>query len=125
MKKIKGIVKIIKELWSDKKIRAWIWLGFYFIFFLIISILMRIEPSINENISPSLDDNKSDIEAIMVNINTLSRDDYNYKINIYSVYEIPPAVSVEIVTKTGDFKVGDENVSSGVTTRISAILELK
>ena len=50
---------------------------------------------------------------------------HNYKINIYSVYEIPPTVSVEIVTKTGEFKVGSEDINTGVTTRITAILELK
>ena len=53
---------------------------------------------------------------------TLNKD---YKVNIYTVYEIPPAVSVEIVAKTGEFNLGSESVDSAVTTRLTAILELK
>ena len=48
-----------------------------------------------------------------------------YKVNIYTIYESPPAVSVEIVAQTGDFKVGNENMESNITTRLTAILELK
>ncbi len=49
----------------------------------------------------------------------------NYKINIYSVYETPPAVSIEIRTNTGEFLVGSEEINAGITTRLTAILEVK
>ena len=49
----------------------------------------------------------------------------NYKINIYSVYETPPAVSIEIKTNTGEFLVGSEEINAGITTRLTAILEVK
>lgn len=49
----------------------------------------------------------------------------NYKINIYSVYETPPAVSIEIRTSTGEFLVGSEEINAGITTRLTAILEVK
>ncbi len=49
----------------------------------------------------------------------------NYKINIYSVYETPPAVSIEIRTNTGEFLVGSEELNAGITTRLTAILEVK
>ena len=49
----------------------------------------------------------------------------NYNINFYSIYELPPAVTLEIKTTTGDFHIGDGDVNAGITTRISAILELK
>ncbi len=48
-----------------------------------------------------------------------------YTINFYSIYETPPAVSIEIKTNTGEFLVGEENINAGVTTRLTAILELK
>ena len=48
-----------------------------------------------------------------------------YKINIYTIYELPPAVTVEIKTSTGEFNVGDESIDAGITTRLTAILELK
>lgn len=48
-----------------------------------------------------------------------------YTINFYSIYETPPAVSIEINTNTGEFLVGEENINAGVTTRLTAILELK
>jgi len=43
----------------------------------------------------------------------------------YSIYETPPAVSVEIITSTGDFIIGEEEANLGITTRITAILEVK
>lgn len=49
----------------------------------------------------------------------------NYKINIYSVYETPPAVSIEIRASTGEFLVGSEEINAGITTRLTAILEVK
>lgn len=49
----------------------------------------------------------------------------NYKINIYSVYETPPAVSIEIRTNTGEFLVGEDDINAGITTRLTAILEVK
>ena len=48
-----------------------------------------------------------------------------YTINFYSIYEAPPAVNVEIITNTGDYVVGNTNLNTGITTRISAILEMK
>jgi len=47
----------------------------------------------------------------------------SYKVNFYSIYEMPPAVSLEIVGTTGSLKVYGDSVSANVTTRISAILE--
>lgn len=49
----------------------------------------------------------------------------NYKVNFYSIYETPPAVSVEIRTNTGEFTVGDDSANIGVVTRLTAILEVK
>lgn len=49
----------------------------------------------------------------------------NYKINFYSIYETPPAVSVEIRTNTGEYLVGEESINAGITTRLTAILEVK
>lgn len=48
----------------------------------------------------------------------------NYRINFYSIYEVPPAVSIEIKTSTGEYLVGEDNFNAGVTTRLTAILEL-
>ena len=48
-----------------------------------------------------------------------------YTINFYSIYETPPAVTIEIKTNTGEFLVGEENINANVTTRLTAILELK
>ena len=49
----------------------------------------------------------------------------NYTINFYSIYESPPAVSIEIKTKTGEFLVGYENINADITNRLTAILEQK
>lgn len=49
----------------------------------------------------------------------------NYKINFYSIYETPPAVSIEIKTDTGEYLVGHENINAGIITRLTAILEIK
>ena len=49
----------------------------------------------------------------------------NYTINFYSIYETPPAVSIEIKTSTGEFLVGEESMNAGITTRLTAILEMK
>lgn len=49
----------------------------------------------------------------------------NYKINFYSIYETPPAVSVEIRTNTGEYLIGSESVDADITTRLTAILEVK
>lgn len=49
----------------------------------------------------------------------------NYKINFYSIYETPPAVSIEIKTTTGEYLVGSESIDAGITTRLTAILEVK
>ena len=49
----------------------------------------------------------------------------NYTVNFYSIYETPPAVSIEIKTNTGEFLVGDEKINAGITTRLTAILEVK
>ena len=49
----------------------------------------------------------------------------SYTVNFYSLYEMPPAVSVEIVARSGEFRVGQENYNSNVTTRLTAILELR
>ena len=46
-----------------------------------------------------------------------------YKVNFYSITESPPSASVEIIAKTGDFKVGDESLNANISTRITAILE--
>lgn len=49
----------------------------------------------------------------------------NYTVNFYSIYETPPAVSIEIKTNTGEFLVGDEKINAGITTRLTAILETR
>lgn len=49
----------------------------------------------------------------------------NYTVNFYSIYETPPAVSIEIKTNTGEYLVGNDRTDIGVTTRLTAILEVK
>lgn len=49
----------------------------------------------------------------------------SYKINFYKIYETPPAVSLEIRTTAGDVAIGKQSEDLDVTTRITAILELK
>lgn len=49
----------------------------------------------------------------------------NYTVNFYSIYETPPMVSVEIKTTTGEFRLGEQAIDAGVTTRLTAILEEK
>lgn len=48
-----------------------------------------------------------------------------YTVNFYSIYENPPAVSIEIRTNTGEYLVGDQGIDAGITTRLTAILEKK
>jgi len=48
-----------------------------------------------------------------------------YTVNFYSIYETPPAVSLEIKANTGEVVVGNESINAGITTRITALLELK
>ena len=48
-----------------------------------------------------------------------------YTINFYTIYELPPAVSIEIKTNTGEYLVGSEEIDAGITNRITAILEMK
>ena len=48
-----------------------------------------------------------------------------YTVNFYKIYETPPVVSLEIVTNTGEVTVGDTQIDAGITTRITAILEMK
>jgi len=47
-----------------------------------------------------------------------------YTVNFYSIYETPPAVSIEIKTNTGEFLVGDSRENLSVTNRLTAILEV-
>ena len=47
-----------------------------------------------------------------------------YTVNFYSIYEVPPAVSVEIKTNTGEFLVGEDRTDLSVTNRLTAILEV-
>lgn len=86
MKKLKerlnnsAIVQFIKKTWSNKKTRSWIGLGVYFIFFLILGILIR---NSNSEISPGTSSEikkQSDISTIILNLETISKSDYNYKI---------------------------------------------
>lgn len=49
----------------------------------------------------------------------------SYKINFYSIYEVPPAVSLEIRTSTGESIISNSGVNLGVTSRLTAILEVK
>ena len=48
-----------------------------------------------------------------------------YTVNFYSIYETPPAVSIEIKTSTGEFLVGEQDINAGITNRLTAILEMK
>lgn len=77
-------IKLIKELWSNKKTRAWVWLGAYFIFFLVLSILMRMDPVSDAPATSSEIDNKSDISTIILNLENLSKSNYQYKLLINS-----------------------------------------
>ena len=47
-----------------------------------------------------------------------------YTINFYSIYETPPAVSIEILTNTNHGMAMGTDLQSGVVTRLSAILEV-
>ena len=48
-----------------------------------------------------------------------------YTVNFYKIYETPPVVSLEIVTNTGEVTIGNTQTDAGITTRITAILEMK
>lgn len=48
-----------------------------------------------------------------------------YNINFYSIYETPPAVSLEILTSTGDYVIEGDIPDAKIVTRITAILEEK
>lgn len=93
MKKIKEYFIIIKQLWSNKKTRAWIGLGFYFIFFLILAVLMRISPGSKEPATSTEYTKTSDIKTIISNLEDLSRKDYNYKIVIADIEVIGTVVN--------------------------------
>ena len=93
MKKIKEYFIIIKQLWSNKKTRAWIGLVFYFIFFLILAVLMRISPGSKEPATSTEYIKTSDIKTIMSNLEDLSRKDYNYKIVIADIEVIGTVVN--------------------------------
>lgn len=80
--KVNNNEKIIflKKLWANKKFRAWLWLGIYFVFFLVISILLRMSSGVS---SPDTNtESKYDITTIIENLNNISKSDYNYKILI-------------------------------------------
>ena len=47
-----------------------------------------------------------------------------YTVNFYSIYEIPPAVSIEIKANTGEFNIGGNRENLSVTNRLTAILEV-
>ena len=49
----------------------------------------------------------------------------SYTINFYSISEQPPMVSVEVKAKTGEYHIGEEAINADVTTRLTAILEMK
>lgn len=48
-----------------------------------------------------------------------------YKVNFYSIHEIPPSVSLEIETISGDYKTETDQLDARIVTRITAILEEK
>ena len=48
-----------------------------------------------------------------------------YKVNFYEIYEIPPAASIEIITKTNQYEIFGDRSDLGITTRLTSILELK
>jgi len=52
-----------------------------------------------------------------VNINT------TYRVNFYEIYEAPPKVSVEVITRSGSFNVGGDATAFDVINRLDAILE--
>lgn len=93
MKKIKEYFIIIKQLWSNKKTRAWIGLVFYFIFFLILAVFMRISPGSKEPVTSTEYTKTSDIKTIISNLEDLSRKDYNYKIVIADIEVIGTVVN--------------------------------
>ena len=47
-----------------------------------------------------------------------------YTVNFYSIYETPPAVSIEIKTNTGEYMIGNNREDLGITNRLTAILEV-
>lgn len=73
----------IKNLWSNKKTRSLIWLGGYFIFFLLLSIFMRMSPA-SPSSTPisSTEENKCNPSVVMDNLNNLSKSSYSYDIMV-------------------------------------------
>jgi len=47
-----------------------------------------------------------------------------YEINFYDLYEAPPKVSVEIITKSNTFNIGGSASSFDIINRLDAIIEL-
>ncbi len=49
-----------------------------------------------------------------------------YKVRFYSIYEVPPAASIELISQSEAMNLtGGEDTQFGVVTRITAILELR
>lgn len=80
MKKIKEKIFFIKELWSNKKTRALVFFGFYFIFFLVISILFRISPSVDNSVTQENSD--FNVSLILDNFEKYVKNDYKYSFMI-------------------------------------------
>ena len=47
-----------------------------------------------------------------------------YTIEFYDIYEAPPKVSVQIVSKTQNYNIGTSSDSFDMTNRVDAILEI-
>lgn len=85
MKKIKEKINKFKEIWANQRYRSFILLGFYFVFFLVLSIGFRTSKSLVD-----LDEtNQSfDSKTIVTNLENFVKQDYEYQIQINDQYEI-------------------------------------
>ena len=85
MKKIKEKINKFKEIWANQRYRSFILLGFYFVFFLVLSIGFRTSKSLVD-----LDEtNQSfDSKTIVTNLENFVKQDYEYQIQINEQYEI-------------------------------------
>lgn len=78
MKNIKEFFTLLKELWANKRWRSWILLGCYIVFFIFLSILFRTSSTSSE----IEETNEHNINVVFTNLETISKEDYQYQLII-------------------------------------------
>lgn len=63
------------------------------------------------------------IESFLTRMADTVSPNSNYEVTFTAIYEAPPKVSVQIVSKTENYNIGTSSESFDMTNRIDAILE--